>query len=66
MELSAASISAYQQQSIKSEVGVEMTAKAIKQIEDEGQMALDLINATAVAPVDLSSASLGQNINVYA
>ncbi len=64
MELSAASISAYQQQNIQSEVGVEMTAKAIKQIEDEGQMALQLINST-VMPTDPTS-SLGQNINVYA
>ncbi|WP_271271176.1 putative motility protein [Aliamphritea hakodatensis] len=64
MELSAASISAYQQQNIQAEVGVEMTAKAIKQIEDEGQMALQLINST-VMPTDPTS-SLGQNINVYA
>ena len=64
MELSAASVSAYQQQNIQAEVGVEMTAKAIKQIEDEGQMALQLINST-VMPADPTS-SLGQNINVYA
>ncbi|RTE66030.1 putative motility protein [Amphritea opalescens] len=63
MELTAASASAYQQASLQQDVALAVAGKAKDNIDLQGAMALQLIESTAVAPVDPSS-PLGQNINV--
>ena len=62
MEITAASVSAYQQQNIQAEVGIEVAAQAIQQFRKEGELAVDLIQSAAL-PTDANTA-IGRNIDV--
>jgi len=64
MEISAASVSAYQQSLLQQDVSTAVAVKAKDNIELQGAMALQLLESTAqVADPD---SSLGQNLDLYA